>query len=380
MHNSALGYIHGFHIVPPGRYYDKGYRELFAEAALKALDMAGNPDINMVFISSALAELTGEQLAIGNVLREYSGMGKVPSIRIENGDGSGGFAVMVALNHLASLNDGCVLVVGVDKPHEVVSGKQNKYISYILDSDFESFFGATPAVLAAMMAKQYLRKFEYKYEDLAIWAIKMHERGAKNPFAYFRRPAKLKDVMDSELIADPLRLYDMAPLVDGAAALVICKKPSGKDLSVSIAGYGFGASSSYFASREDYSTLYSVLEAASKLKLNGGFSGIVNVHDTYSILGVLALEALGLCSRGSALRLLNEGQFDPGNRIVVNPEGGLKAVGNAIGASGVYQLAAAAMELRGDKPFNDLNVDSAIVEDMVGVDQESIVFALRVVK
>ncbi|WP_291999240.1 thiolase family protein [Caldivirga sp.] len=377
---SALGYINGVHIIPPGRYYDKGYRELFAEAALKALESAGNPDIKAIYIASALSELAGEQMAIGNVLRDYSGIRNAPSIRVENGDGSGGFAFMVALNHVASMNDGCVLLVGVDKPHEVTSLKQNKYASYLLDSDYESYFGATPVVLAALMAKQYMRSYEYKYEDLATWAIKMHERGSKTPFAYFKKAAKLKDVLDSELVADPLRLYDVSPFVDGAAALVLCSKPNSKDQAVGVLGYGFGASNSYFASRNDYTVLMSVTEAVKALNPLNDFNGIVSVHDTYSILGVLALESLGLCKRGSALRLLNEGYFDPGGKVMVNLDGGLKAVGNSMGASGVYQLASVTMQLRGDKPFNGLNAEAAVVEDMVGVDQESVVFMLKVVK
>ena len=380
MRNSALGYINGFAITPPGRYYDKGYRELFAEVALKALEAAGNPDIKAIYVASALSELTGEQLAIGNVLRDYAGLRNIPSIRIENGDGSGGFAIMTALNHLASAGNGCMLVVGVDKPHEVISLKQNKYASYLLDSDYEAYFGATPVALAAIMAKQYMRNYEYKYEDLATWAIKMHERGAKNPYAYFKRAAKLKDVLDSELVADPLRLYDVSPFVDGAAALVLCSKPNPNDLAIGVINYGFGASNSYFASRNDYTVLSSVVEAAKAVGPLENFNGVVSVHDTYSIFGVLALEALGLCKRGSALRLLNEGYFDQGGRVMVNLDGGLKAVGNSMGASGVYQMVGVVMQLRGDKPFNGLNAESAMVEDMVGVDQESVVFTLRVVK
>lgn len=380
MHNSALGYINGVAVVPPGRYYDKGYRELFAEAALKALESAGNPSIKAIYVASALAELTGEQLAIGNILKNYIGISNVPSVRIENGDGSGGFALMTALNHLKAIKDGCILVVGVDKPHEVVSLKQNKYASYLLDSDYETYFGVTPAVLAAIMAKQYMKAHEYKYEDLATWAIKMHERGAKNPYAYFKRAAKLKDVMDSELIADPLRLYDVAPFVDGAAALVICSSPNARDSAVGVVNYSFGSAGSYFASRSDFTVLFSVMEAAKALNALSEFRGVVSVHDTYSILGVLALESLGLCSRGSALRLLNEGYFDQGGKVMVNLDGGLKAVGNSMGASGIYQVAGVVMQLRGDKPFNGLNAEAAIVEDMVGVDQESVVFMLRVVK
>ncbi len=374
---TAVGYINAVSVIPPGRYYEKGYRELFADAVLKILDSSGNPDIKAIYVASALSELTGEQLAIGNVLRDYLNMRNIPTLRIENGDGSGGFAVMAALNHLAVMGEGCVLVVGVDKPHEVISLKQNKYFSLVLDSDYEAFFGATPAALAAIMAKQYLKRYEYKYEDLAIWPIKMHERGAKNTYAYFKRPAKLKDVLDSELVADPLRLYDVAPFVDGAAAALICSSPNKSDASVKLIGYSYSSSAPYFASRDDYTQLYSVAKASEGLLKNIDGATVVSVHDTYSILGVLALEAMGLCGRGEALRRLAEGAFDQGGRFMVNLDGGLKAVGNTMGASGIYQLAGVVMQLRGDKPFDGLNAVNGIVQDMVGIDEESIILLLK---
>ena len=334
----------------------------------------------MIYIASALMELTSEQLNAGNVLREYIGLKGVPTMRIENGDGSSSLAILAAVNDV-KLRGGCVMVAGVEKPHEVTSTKLNKFVSFSTNSEYEAFFGVTPAAQAAIMAREYMNKYEYSYEDIAVWPLKMHERGAQNPNAYFKKAVKIKDITESELVADPLRLYDVAPYVDGSAAVVLCAEPNKRDAVIQIAGSGMGVGSAYFASKQTYDALESVGPATKQaLKESGmelGDVRVVNVHDTYSIIGLLSLEAMGLSQQGMAPRLMKDGAFDGGGKVAVNMDGGLKAMGFPIGASGLYQLISSVLQLKGEKPFESLNADTALVHDMVGVDQESIVIALR---
>mgnify|MGYP001626359048 FL=1 len=153
-------YINGYASVPPSRHYEKGITELFAESTLKALEAAGNPRIRMIYMASALMELTSEQLNAGNVLREYIGLKDVPTMRVENGDGSSSLAMLAAVNDV-KLKGGCVMVVGIEKPHEVTSTKLNKFISFSTNSEYEAFFGVTPAAQAAIMAREYMNKYEY---------------------------------------------------------------------------------------------------------------------------------------------------------------------------------------------------------------------------
>jgi len=373
-------YINGYASVPPSRHYEKGVTELFAESTLKALEAAGNPRIRMIYMASALMELTSEQLNAGNVLREYIGLKDVPTMRVENGDGSSSLAMLAAVNDV-KLKGGCVMVVGIEKPHEVTSTKLNKFISFSTNSEYEAFFGVTPAAQAAIMAREYMNKYEYSYEDIAVWPLKMHERGAQNPNAYFKKAVKMKDILESELVADPLRLYDVAPYVDGSAAIIVCSEPNKRDAIIQVSGAGMGVGSAYFASKQTYAALESVKPAVDQALAESSMElediRVINVHDTYSIIGLMTLEAMGFSPQGMAPRLMRDGAFDPGSKVVANMDGGLKAMGFPIGASGLYQLISSIAQLRGEKPFESLNADAALVHDMVGIDQESIVTALR---
>ncbi|WP_243668779.1 hypothetical protein [Vulcanisaeta sp. JCM 16161] len=203
----------------------------------------------------------------------------------------------------------CVAVVGVEKMHDVVNVKLNKALSTITDYEYEGFFGVTPAAQAAMAMKEYMIKYGYDYEDLAIWPIKMHERGSKNPLAYMKKQASLKDVLESEVVADPLRLYDVAPAVDGSAAVVLCNKPIRSDAVIRIDGIGVGAYGTYLGQRDSLTELYSVRDATNMALRMAHASvneiNLVEVHDTYSILGMLALESMGLVRPGETPRLLS---------------------------------------------------------------------------
>ncbi|WP_243675487.1 thiolase family protein [Vulcanisaeta distributa] len=190
----------------------------------------------------------------------------------------------------------------------------------------------TPAAQAAMAMKEYMIKYGYDYEDLAIWPIKMHERGSKNPLAYMKKQASLKDVLESEVVADPLRLYDVAPAVDGSAAVVLCNKPLKNDAVIRVDGIGVGgAYGTYMGQRDSLTELYSVRDATNMaLRMAHATTSdvkLVEVHDTYSILGMLALESMGLVRPGETPRLLSTGALDAGNKLVVNAGGGLKSMG-----------------------------------------------------
>ncbi len=235
-----------------------------------------------------------------------------------------------------------------------------------------------------MAMREYMLKYGYDYEDLAIWPIKMHERGSKNPLAYMKKQATLKDVLESEVVADPLRLYDVAPAVDGSAAVILCNKPVKSDVAIRIDGIGIGAYGTYTGQRDSLTELLSVRDATNMAlraaHVSIGDIRLAEVHDTYSILGMLALESMGLVRPGETPRLLSTGALDVGNKLVVNAGGGLKSMGGfpGGGASGMYELALMVMELMNVKPFESLGkAELGIVQDMAGFDLVSTSVVLR---
>ncbi|MCG2864634.1 MAG: acetyl-CoA acyltransferase [Vulcanisaeta sp.] len=382
MFNTTEVYIVAHSLVPGGRHYEKGLKELFAEAFLKVLDQVGNSNLGAVYVANAFSEVLQDQSVLGAFLSDYVGLRRTPAIRIESGDGSSGVAILEAYNMVKAGVYDCVAVVGVEKMHDVTSIKLNKALATITDYEYEGFFGITPAAQAAMAMREYMLKYGYDYEDLASWPIKMHERGSKNPYAYMRKQATLKDVLESEVIADPLRLYDAAPAVDGSAAVVLCNKPLKSDAVVRIDGIGIGAYGTYMGQRDTLTELLSVKDAVNMaLRMAHSSIGDVNlveVHDTYSILGILALESMGFVRPGETPRLLSTGALDVGNKLVVNASGGLKSMGFPGGASGMYEIVSMVMELTNQKPFDSLgNAGLGVVQDMAGFDLVSTAIVLR---
>lgn len=382
MFNTTEVYIVAHSLVPGGRHYEKGLKELFAEAFLKVLDQVGNSNLGAVYVANAFSEVLQDQSVLGAFLSDYVGLRRTPAIRIESGDGSSGVAILEAYNMVKAGVYDCVAVVGVEKMHDVTSIKLNKALATITDYEYEGFFGITPAAQAAMAMREYMLKYGYDYEDLASWPIKMHERGSKNPYAYMRKQATLKDVLESEVIADPLRLYDAAPAVDGSAAVVLCNKPLKSDAVVRIDGIGIGAYGTYMGQRNTLTELLSVKDAVNMaLRMAHSSIGDVNlveVHDTYSILGILALESMGFVRSGETPRLLSTGALDVGNKLVVNASGGLKSMGFPGGASGMYEIVSMVMELTNQKPFDSLgNAGLGVVQDMAGFDLVSTAIVLR---
>jgi Acetyl-CoA acetyltransferase len=380
--NTTEVYIVAHSLVSGGRHYEKGLKELFAEAFLKVLDQVGNSNLGAVYVANAFSEVLQDQSVLGAFLSDYVGLRRTPAIRIESGDGSSGVAILEAYNMVKAGVYDCVAVVGVEKMHDVTSIKLNKALATITDYEYEGFFGITPAAQAAMAMREYMLKYGYDYEDLASWPIKMHERGSKNPYAYMRKQATLKDVLESEVIADPLRLYDAAPAVDGSAAVVLCNKPLKSDAVVRIDGIGIGAYGTYMGQRDTLTELLSVKDAVN-MALGMAHSSIgdvnlVEVHDTYSILGILALESMGFVRPGETPRLLSTGALDAGNKLVVNASGGLKSMGFPGGASGMYEIVSMVMELTNQKPFDSLgNAGLGVVQDMAGFDLVSTAIVLR---
>ncbi|MFP3297407.1 MAG: acetyl-CoA acyltransferase, partial [Vulcanisaeta sp.] len=342
----------------------------------------GNSNLGAVYVANAFSEVLQDQSVLGAFLSDYVGLRRTPAIRIESGDGSSGVAILEAYNMVKAGVYDCVAVVGVEKMHDVTSIKLNKALATITDYEYEGFFGITPAAQAAMAMREYMLKYGYDYEDLASWPIKMHERGSKNPYAYMRKQATLKDVLESEVIADPLRLYDAAPAVDGSAAVVLCNKPLRSDAVVRIDGIGIGAYGTYMGQRDTLTELLSVKDAVN-MALGMAHSSIgdvnlVEVHDTYSILGILALESMGFVRPGETPRLLSTGALDAGNKLVVNASGGLKSMGFPGGASGMYEIVSMVMELTNQKPFDSLgNAGLGVVQDMAGFDLVSTAIVLR---
>jgi len=194
---------------------------------------------------------------------------------------------------------------------------------------------------------------------LALVSVKNHYYGSFNPYAQFQKPVKLEDVMSSKYVAYPLKLLDSSPITDGAAAVVLADEESARKLTdtpVWIKSQGVASGSANLSKRQDFLGLPASVEAAAQAYRGAGITDplkqidVATVHDCFTIAEILAYEDLGFAKRGEGVRLIRDQQTYKDGIIPVNLDGGLKAKGHPIGATGVGMAVEAVKQLRGEAP------------------------------
>jgi acetyl-CoA C-acetyltransferase len=223
------------------------------------------------------------------------------------------------------------------------------------DQEYEGYHGLTFPGLYAMMAVAHMHKYGTTREQLARVAVKNHENGSKNPLAQFPFKVSVEAVLNSVLVADPLRILDCSPITDGAAAVVLCPIDMARKAGnrvVRIAGSGQATDTIALSSRRDLTWLESTHLAAEKALAMAGRKiedmDLFEVHDCFTIAEIMVTEALGLVPKGRGGPAVEEGLTAVGGKFPVNPSGGLKAKGHPVGATGVAQAVEVVKQLRGE--------------------------------
>lgn len=369
-------YISSSSMLKVSRYFTKSYKELALDVVTEIFRCVdgGLDSVDYVVVSNVFSDSILDQLDISTVLNQELGLVPKPSLRVETGESSGLSAVIHAYALIKSGLASSVLVLGVEKGSEFPTTVINKHITKFLDYEVESIYDFALVNEAALLMKLYMKKYNHRREDLSTWSIKMHENAIKNPYAQLRFSVNAEQVVNSQIISEPLRLLDAFPVGDGASALLLTSK---EDLIQSddpieiIAGYQ--ATSLPLNLRDDLlelpaskSLFYRALSECG-LKLD---DAVIEVHDSYSIFGYLAIESLGLVERGKAPEAIKD-------LNMVNLSGGLKARGHPIGATGVYQVSEVFKILTDG--LGDLRRDATwgLIHSMSAIDNNSSVVVLK---
>jgi hypothetical protein len=206
--------------------------------------------------------------------------------------------------------------------------------------------------LAAMIAQKYAREFHLsplKLEDiLAQVAVKNHSNGYLNPYAQFRKIITKEDYLKSQIVSYPLRLYDCAPITDGASAIILTSQPT----PIKVAGIGHATDTAAVRHRSSLTSFNSTKEAAQRAytmaRLNPSDIQFAEIHDAFTLFEIIGTEDLGFFSAGKGWKGLEEGTTHLRGRLPINPSGGLKARGHPVGASGLAQLVEIVYQLSGE--------------------------------
>jgi acetyl-CoA C-acetyltransferase len=340
-----------------GEHWDKQLRDLFVEAALEAIGDAQVDlrDIKAMFIGNMGSGLWVEQEHLGPLLADYLGIPGIPSLKIESACASSGMAFRLGVISVAVGLYDIVLVGGVEKTSDVTHGESIHHLASVADREWESFYGMTLPALFALIAKRHMMQYGTTREQLAKVAVKNHKHGSYNPKAQFQRPISIEDVLNSPLVADPLRLLDCSPISDGAAVAIIARSDIARkftDTPVYVLGSGVATDTIALHDRDDITTFKSIVlaarEAYKMAKVEPKDINVAEVHDSFTIAEILAYEDLGFVKKGEGGKLIDEGVTELGGKIPVNTSGGLKARGHSPGATGIAQIVEIVLQLRND--------------------------------
>jgi len=358
-----------------GELWMKSLRDLCVEAAQSCFNDAGINRADSITIGCMSSGLFNGQEHLASLIPDYIGLKHVPASRVESACASGGLAVRTAFNEVASGLSDYVLAIGVEKMTDVSVNDATYALATASDQDYEAFHGITFPGLYAMLAKAHMDRYGTTREQLAQVAVKNHANGALNPNAQFPFPVTLETVMNSTMIADPLRLLDCSPITDGAAAVLVTTVEEARKFKnhplIEITGSGMGTDSIALSQRKDILKLEAVDHGIQRaLKMAGKDINEIDfaeVHDCFTIAEIMVLETMGIVKPGEGGPATMDGLTALDGKFPINPSGGLKAKGHPVGASGVAQICEIVDQLRGNAGKRQIEkAKTALAQNMGG--------------
>lgn len=348
--------IIGIGQVPVAEHWDKRLVELAGDAVFAALADAELSQVDALYVGNMLAGQLDKQSHLGALVSDWVGMRGIEAMTVEAACGSGALALRTALMAVASGIVTSALAVGVEKMTDTSPGETTAALATAASADWEGIHGVTFVGLNALIMRRYMYEYGWQHEDFAPFSINAHANGVNNPNARFQAPITAEIYKRATMIADPINLMDASPIGDGAAAAVVVpadlvKGRKGKQV-IKIAGSAVATDSLAVHDRQDPLWLTAAEKSAKEAYLQAGISpeeiDFFEVHDAFTIMSALSLEACGFAERGQGPRLALEGEIFTQGKIPVTTMGGLKARGHPVGATGMYQIVETVLQLRGE--------------------------------
>ncbi|MBZ0296003.1 MAG: thiolase domain-containing protein [Anaerolineae bacterium] len=378
--------IIGIGQTPVGEHWNTGLRALAAQAAREAIENAGSPTIDALYIANAFGGSINHQSHIGALVTDFIGLSGIETFAIEAAEASGGAALRTAYLAVASGLVNTALVVGVEKMTDSIAAAGVKARSTGLDADYEAAHGATLPALAALLMRRYIYENQLDISAFEGFSINAHANGSRSQNAMFRNVIKPGRFASAPIVADPVNLFDGAPDADGAAALVLtAAERAGDMVPQPVRITGSAASSDTLALHDRTDPLYlkaayhSALKAYQQARVQPQDIDLFELHDAFTILSTLTLEATGFAKRGEGWKLAQDGHIALTGSIPISTFGGLKSRGNPAGATGIYQAAEAVLQLQGDAGANQVEgARTAMLQNLGGLGSTAITHILQI--
>lgn len=347
--------ILGIGQTPIGEHWDKSIRVIAGEAVFAALQDAGRETADGLFVGNMLSGPLNRQENLGALLADWVGLRGVEAVKVEAACGSGAAAFRSALLAVASGAMECAIAVGVEKMTDQAGPAVTLGLASAADADYEAAQGVSFVALNALLMRRYLHEYGWSKEHFAPFAINAHANALHNPNARLHERVTERAYQRARMVADPINLLDASPIGDGAAAVVLVPsarlKGNGRPV-VRVVASTSATDTLAVHDRRDPLWLEAAYRSARQAYAQAGVTpadiDLFELHDAFSIMAALSLEACGLAERGQGPRLALEGEIGPRGRTPLATRGGLKARGHPVGATGVYQIVEVTQQLRGE--------------------------------
>jgi acetyl-CoA C-acetyltransferase len=365
--------IIGIGQTPVDEHWEKFFRDLAVEAVLAALDDAGIDTIDALYVGNMLAGQLADQEHTAALIADYAGLRGIEALRIEAACAAGASGLRVGYMAVASGLMDFVVVCGVEKMTDMLGNEVTRALASAADADYEVIHGVSFVALNALLMRRYMHAYNLERQAFANFAINSHRNGVNNPNAMFRFELSEEAYARARMISTPISLLDSAPICDGAAAVVLCPADMAcefTDKPVKIRGSAVATDSLALHDRQELLFLQAGHLSAHKAYAQAGVTpadiDFFEVHDAFTIMSALSLEAAGFAPRGQGTRLAQEGEIFLDGRIPICTMGGLKARGHPVGATGMYQIVEACQQLRGEAGKNQLDCRLGMAQSIGG--------------
>ncbi|HZM23125.1 MAG TPA: thiolase domain-containing protein [Anaerolineales bacterium] len=346
-------------------HWDLSLREIGGNAAFAAMQDAGMDKVDALFIGNMLSPIIDGQNQLGTYFSDWIGLWKREAVKVEAACASGAAALRAGLMAVSAGDIDSALIVGVEKMTDKAGHDITAALATAADADYEVEQGISFVGINALIMRRYMHEFGWQHADFAPFSINAHANAVHNPFARLHQKINVDQFENSSMVATPINLMDASPIGDGAAAVIIV--PAAKVASlkgkprITVAGSASATDAIAVHSRKDPLFLSAAYESSKRAFELANVElqdiDVFELHDAFSIMSALSLEACGFAERGQGVRLGLDNEINTSGRVPVCTRGGLKARGHPVGATGIYQIVEVVQQLRGE--CGETQVDGA---------------------
>jgi acetyl-CoA C-acetyltransferase len=370
-------------------HWDKSLRDLAGDAALAALADSGLQQVDAVYVGNMMSGSANRQQHLGAYIADWIGMRGAETFRAEAACSSGAASFRTAVMAVASGAVESALAVGVEKMTDSPIGEITAQLATAADAEWEAGQGLSFVSLNALLMRRYMHEHGWQKEHFAPFSVNAHANAMHNPFARFHERIDVEKYMKASMVNDPINLMDASPIGDGAAAAIVIPLDQASRVNghspVLVAASCAATDSIAVHHRKDPLFLQAAYASGKKAYDQSGLTpadiNVFELHDAFSIMAALSLEANGFAERGQGPRLALDGEIQLTGRIPIATRGGLKARGHPVGATGMYQIVEVVQQLRGEAAGTQLeNVRVGMSQNIGGSGSNIITHIFKQVK